>query len=90
MNGFRENTLTRRYEFDDDGVVSFADYADQPGARVILHVETPSAARGNGHAAKLMAAIVADARARGLKLSPRCSYAVVYFERHPDAEDVRA
>jgi predicted GNAT family acetyltransferase len=50
---------------------------------VILHVETPVAARGRGYASKLMAAVVEDAKARNLKLRASCAFAVAYFKRHP-------
>jgi predicted GNAT family acetyltransferase len=35
-----------------------------------------------------MESIVAHARAHELRLVPRCSYAVAWFKRHPEAEDV--
>ena len=87
----RDNTAERRYELENDGVTSFCDYRDTGIGRMLTHVETPEAARGRGHAAKLMAAIVESARTAGLKLTPRCSYAVAYFRRHPDdVADVEA
>lgn len=90
MSQFRDNTHAERYEYDVGDVQSVADYMLAGGVRVITHVETPAHARGQGHAAKLMAEIVAHARANGLKLRGRCPYAVAYFRRHPDTEDVQA
>lgn len=80
---FSDNTAGHRYELVEDGILSFADYRDVGAARVILHVETPEEARGRGFAAKLMHAVVEDAKARNLKLRASCSYAVAYFRRHP-------
>jgi hypothetical protein len=80
---FRENAAAHRYELDADGFLSFADYRDVAGARVILHVETPEQGRGRGYASKLMAAVVEDAKARSLKLRASCAFAVAYFKRHP-------
>ncbi|MFT3727981.1 MAG: GNAT family N-acetyltransferase [Terricaulis sp.] len=83
---FRDNTAEHRYEFEEGGFLSFAEYRDvghDHDVRVILHVETPAEARGLGYAAKLMAAVVTDAKARNLKLRASCSYAVAYFRRHP-------
>lgn len=80
---FRDNAAAHRYEMDDDGFLSFADYRDVGQARVISHVETPVAARGRGYASKLMAAVVEDAKARNLKLRASCAFAVAYFKRHP-------
>lgn len=88
---FRDNAAAHRYEFEADGFLSFADYRDVAGVRVILHVETPDEARGRGHASKLMAAVVADAKARGQKLRASCAFAVAYFKRHPaDVREIEA
>ncbi len=87
---FTDNGPRQRYELEHADGPSFADYADQRDVRAILHVETPPAARGNGYAGQLMEAIVADARERGLKLRPLCSYAAAYFRRHSAAQDVLA
>ncbi|MEZ6022587.1 MAG: GNAT family N-acetyltransferase [Hyphomonadaceae bacterium] len=64
-------------------------YRDADGG-AILHVETPAPVRGQGHASDLMAAIVADARQRGLKLKPVCGFAVAHFRRNGEARDVLA
>ncbi|MDX2275251.1 MAG: GNAT family N-acetyltransferase [Hyphomonadaceae bacterium] len=90
MISYRDNAAEHRFEWDEGGFLSFADYAERGGVRAILHVETPAEGRGQGYAAKLMNAIIADARERGLKLQPLCSYAVAHFRRHPQAHDVLA
>lgn len=87
---FRDNTAAHQYELDHEGGPSFARYRDGEGVRAILHVETPGAARGQGHAARLMAALTEDARAKGVKLTPICGYARAWFARHRDARDVLA
>jgi len=90
MTAFRDNAALHRYELDAPEGVSFADYRDIAGVRVILHVETAPAAQGRGYAQKLMDAIVAEARANKQPLRASCSYAVAYFRRHPAAHDVLA
>ncbi|MBC7768043.1 MAG: N-acetyltransferase [Phycisphaerales bacterium] len=90
MDGFRDNVSAHRYEMDAPEGMSFADYRDIAGVRVILHVETPPEARGRGYAQKLMDAIVAEAREHGARVRASCSYAVAYFRRHPHAQDVLA
>ncbi|HRE45589.1 MAG TPA: N-acetyltransferase, partial [Terricaulis sp.] len=85
---FRDNSAAHQYELDHEAGPSFARYRDGQGVRAILHVETPSAARGQGHAAKLMAALAADARENGVKLTPICGYARAWFARHAEAQDV--
>lgn len=80
---FHDDPEARRYEFEVDGFLSFTDYRDIGGVRVIMHVETPHEARGRGHASKLMHMVVEDAKARALKLRASCAFAVAYFKRHP-------
>lgn len=84
MNGFRDNVAGSRFELEEGGVVSFCDYRRRSGAVLLLHVETPMAARGRGGAGRLMAAIVDYARAENFKLLPMCSYASVWMGRHPE------
>lgn len=60
------------------------------GVRVITHTGVPHDLEGRGLAKQLFDRIVADARAQGFKIDPRCSYAEVQFERHPELADVRA
>ena len=91
MQPFRDNAEKLRYELDEGEDLIRADYRDGPGGvRALTHFETPPEARGKGAAGRLMTAILAEARASGRKLQARCSYAVDYLERHPDAGDVLA
>ncbi len=59
-------------------------------ARVAEHTFVPSEARGHGVAAKLVEALVADAREQGFTIVPQCSYVAVSFRRHPEWADLRA
>lgn len=90
MSDFRDNTASSRFELKEPEGVSFADYRDVAGVRALMHVETPPEAQGLGYATKLMNEIVAYARAEDIKLRAGCSFAVAYFKRHADAEDVLA
>ena len=72
-----------RLELTVGGAVVFADYRRAPGRLIIDHVEAPQALRGTGAAGQFMSALVAHARASGLKLTPICSYAAHWLERHP-------
>jgi len=87
---FSDNAAAHRYELAEAEGVSFADYRDVAGVRVILHVETPAHARGRGYATKLMNGVVAEARESGRKLRASCAFAVAYFKRHAEAGDVLA
>jgi len=68
----------------------FADYAVQGNTRIILHVEADPALRGSGAAGSFMQALAEHARAEGLKLTPRCSYAVAWLKRHSEYDDIVA
>lgn len=64
----------------------------EPGdpVRVVDHTFVPPEARGQGLAAKLVEAIVADARAQGFRIAPLCPYVVTAFGKHPEWADLRA
>jgi predicted GNAT family acetyltransferase len=68
----------------------WADYAVQGRTRTLLHVEADTVLRGSGAAGRFMQALADHARAGGLSLAPRCSYAVAWFKRNPDQGDVLA
>ena len=95
MTDLRDVVARQRFEqgFTDpmgETRTVFADYAIQGDTRVILHVEADPALRGSGAAGRFMQALVEHARAQGLKLAPRCSYAVLWLKRHPEHDDVVA
>lgn len=87
-NTLVDNTEHHRFELVENGLTVFADYRIRDGKYLLPHVEADMALRGTGAAARLMAAIVEHARTQKLTLVPRCSYALAWFKRHPDASDV--
>lgn len=60
------------------------------GARDAEHTMVPPEMRGRGVAALLVEALVRDARSKGFKVFPSCSYVAAQFDRHPDWADLRA
>ena len=58
--------------------------------RVADHTLVPPEIGGRGIAAKLVEALVADARTQGFRIAPECSYIAVAFKRHPDWTDLLA
>jgi predicted GNAT family acetyltransferase len=85
-----ENKAAHRFELTENGLMAWAEYRIRDGIYAIPHVEADPPLRGTGAAGRLMAAIVAAARAKGFKVEPRCSYARAWFRRHPEAGDVLA
>jgi len=78
----------RRYEMDEQGLTSWADYRKAGDRLYIDHVESPPALRGSGAAGRLMAAVAADARAKRLKVTPICGYAAAWLSRSPEFRDL--
>lgn len=68
-----------RLTYRQDGDVVTAD-----------HTLVPTEIGGRGVAAKLVEALIADARTSGFKIVPQCSYVEVAFRRHPEWADLRA
>lgn len=58
--------------------------------RVATHTVVPPPIGGRGVAAKLVEALVDDARAQGFRIDPRCSYVEALFRRHKEWADLRA
>lgn len=57
---------------------------------VIDHTFVPPELRNHGIALQLVERGIADARQRGLKIVPACSYVAIQFRRHKDWADLLA
>mgnify|MGYP003584423791 CR=1 FL=1 len=90
MSSVHDNPARQRYELEVDGGLVFSDYVRQGNKLLITHTETPPALQGRGLAGQLVKGMLADVRAKGLKIVPLCSYIVAYFERHPEDRDLLA
>ena len=81
----------QRYELRLEGErVGSADYRVSDGVMTIPHVETEPVHRGKEFAARLMANVLDDVRARELTVQPTCSYAAAYMRRRPETHDLIA
>lgn len=58
--------------------------------RVAEHTLVPTEIGGRGVAARLVEALVADAREQRFRIDPACSYVAAMFRRHPEWADLRA
>lgn len=80
-----------RYELHHgDELLSFAPYTEVDGVVVVPHVETRVRHRGNGYSSVLMAGVVDDLRARGLRIDPICWVARQYVDALDDADELTA
>ncbi|SMO70875.1 GNAT family N-acetyltransferase [Paracoccus laeviglucosivorans] len=60
-----------------------------PGIIVADHTYAPPAMRGTGAAGAMMRRLIEDARNRGLRIVPACSYVRAQFDRHPEWAELR-
>lgn len=88
MSDLRNDAARSRYEMDEQGLTSWADYRLKDGRLYIDHVESPPQLRGSGAAGRLMAALAQDAKERGLRVTPICSYAAAWLRRSKDYRDL--
>lgn len=72
---------------EGSGKLSWTQRGD---ARDAEHTHVASDLRGRGVAAKLVEALVEDAKTQGFKIIPTCSYVASQFDDHPEWADLRA
>ena len=85
----RDNPDRHRFELDTEAGLAIAVYRRDGNTLAITHTETPPALRGRGIASALVRGLLELARARGLKVVPRCPFVVAYMAKHPEFADVR-
>ena len=85
-----DNTALSRFELEDGGVTAVLNYTLAGNVITFQHTETPVAARGRGRASQLVRDALENARARGLKVVPRCAFVRAYLAKHPEFRDVVA
>ncbi len=74
----------------DDASKAWLSFKEEDGKLYLLETYTPEQHRGKGYAKALVKAAVEDARNKGLKVVPICSYSVYYFIKNRDDRDVLA
>jgi hypothetical protein len=85
-----DNTALSRFELDAGGVTAFMNYRLAGKVMTLDHTETPMPARGRGIASQLVEGVLAIARARGLKVVPRCPFVSAYLAKHPEFRELVA
>lgn len=77
-----------RYEMDEQGLTSYADYRREGGRLYIDYVYAPPELRGTGASGRLMAALSTEARDKGLSITPICGYAAAWLRRSRESGDL--
>ena len=81
----------RRYEARIGGeLVGWVDYGRVRNRLVAVHTEVPPEFGGRGIGKALVRHVIADARAGGFTITPRCPLFAAHFERNPTDQDVLA
>lgn len=78
-----------RYEVHLDGTLAgYAEYELRDSTIVFSHTVTLPEFGGRGVASAVAAFSLGDARRRGLRVVPVCSFYVEYLRRHPEYADL--
>lgn len=81
----------RVYAQDESGtLLAEINFPLENGVRNINHTFVDESLRGQGVAGKLMQAAVKTIKEQGEKAVPTCSYAVAWFQKHPEERDLLA
>ncbi|HEY6981095.1 GNAT family N-acetyltransferase [Reyranella sp.] len=63
---------------------AIAVYRQQDDRLIFTHTEVPPADAGKGIGSRLVRAALDDARRRGFKIVPACSFVAAFVRRHPE------
>ncbi len=83
----RNNEARCRYELPTEHGLAIAVYERQGDSLVFTHTEVPRADEGRGIGTRLVREALDDARRRGLRIVPACSFVVDFVRRHPQYRD---
>jgi predicted GNAT family acetyltransferase len=80
-----------RYEATIEGEEALAallEYRRSERWMALLHTEVQDGFEGRGIGSQMATAVFADARARDLKIIPKCPFILRWLERHSEQHDV--
>ncbi|MEO8273099.1 MAG: GNAT family N-acetyltransferase [Chloroflexota bacterium] len=84
-----EVPAARRYEARlGDELAGWVDYGRVGTRLVAVHTEVLPPFGGRGIGSALVRHVLGDARANGLKVTPRCPLFAAHFQRHPEDADL--
>src|SRR3954452_15787351 len=78
-----DNPDSRRWEVRDGGeVIAFAEYRNAPGRVTFTHTVVEPEYEGQGIGSRLAKAVLDDAVAHEVRITPVCPFISSYIERH--------
>lgn len=85
------DALSRRFEVRvGDHPLAFLSYLLEGNRAVFEHTFVPTELRGKGIAANLVRTALEEARQRGWRVVPRCSFVTAFIKRNPQFADLMA
>ena len=90
MTDIAHDPANQRFTTEVDGQAGYLEYERAGDVMVITHTIVPPSIGGRGIASDLVRAALEHAKAEGLKVDPRCSYADAWMRKHPEYEALRA
>lgn len=79
----------RIFSTDETGkLLAEVTFPEREGVAVINHTFVDGSLRGQGVAGQLLSAVADTLRQDGRKAKPICSYAIHWFEMHPEEQDL--
>jgi predicted GNAT family acetyltransferase len=88
FDAVRDNPALNRFELDVGGHTAAAYYRLSPGVITFTHTEVPAELSGHGIGSELVRGALEAARARGLKVVPKCPFVAAYMAKHPQFNDL--
>jgi predicted GNAT family acetyltransferase len=85
-----DNPGMSRFELATPLGAAYSEYSLLGDVLTIKHTEVPAELEGQGIGSRLARGVLEAARARGLKVVPRCPFVSAYMQRHPEFDDLRA
>lgn len=84
----RNDAEGHRYELPVSGDVAVVIYNLSGQNLMITETLVPPSLEGQGIASRLAKHVIADARARDLRILPVCPFFAAYLQKHPEHADV--
>ncbi len=86
----RDNPAAHRFELSLHDALAVAEYEVSGSVITFTHTVVPQVLQGRGVGTHLVRAGLDAARARGLRVVPRCSMFEGYMRKHPETQDLLA